>query len=133
MTSSGITTPTTVRQPRIQIPSTLPSLLQTELLLLDRLLRKNKPQHRSGLFYQKCTHVLRLMKRMAVVINAVVKANESTTLAVEGIGARGVAVQRIKSTKQPSEQEDIKRLHRTLVELVEKVGLFAAKHLCEYP
>lgn len=73
------------------------------------------------------------MKRMAVVINAVVKANESTTLAVEGIGARGVAVQRIKSTKQPSEQEDIKRLHRTLVELVEKVGLFAAKHLCEYP
>ena len=130
MTSSGITTPTTLRQPRIQIPSTLPSLLQTELLLLDRLLRKNKPQHRSGLFYQKCIHVLRLMKRMAVVMNDVVKANESTTLTVEGIGARGLAGQGTKNTKQPSEEKDMKWLHRTLVELVEKVSFCASKHLC---
>jgi hypothetical protein len=69
------------------------------------------------------------MKRMAVVMNDVVKANESTTLTVEGIGARGLAGQGTKNTKQPSEEKDMKWLHRTLVELVEKVSLCASKHL----
>lgn len=120
MTSSGISTPTTIRQPRIQIPSTLPSLLQTELLLLDRLLRKNKPQHRSGLFYQKCKHVCRLMTRMAVVINEVVKVNESTVLVGGGIAAR---LPGTKAGQIPTEERNVKRFCETLVELVEKVSI----------
>jgi hypothetical protein len=133
MTPSGTSTPTTTRQPRIQIPSTLPSLLQTELLLLDRLLRKNKPQHRSGLFYQKCTHVFRLMKRMAVVMNEVVKANESTTLVDGGSSARGIAMLGDKTGQQSIEDKTMQRFYKTLVELVEKVGLFVIRLLLEHP
>lgn len=117
-------TPTNpARQPRIQIPSALPSLLQTELLFLDRLLRKNKPQHRSSVFFQKSTHVLRLTKRLAAVIDEVVKVNETVPFSsVAGMSVRPAVPDGGRTGRDRSGEGTSGRHYKTLVELVDKVS-----------
>lgn len=121
-TPGAETPPIFFRQSRIQIPSVLPSLLQTELLFLDRLLRKNKPQHRSSVFFQKSTHVLRLAKRLAAVIDEVVKVNETGSASVAETLGRAVFANGDKIIRESRGAGKVERHYKTLVELVDKVS-----------
>lgn len=121
-TPGAETPPIVFRQPRIQIPSVLPSLLQTELLFLDRLLRKNKPQHRSSVFFQKSTHVLRLAKRLAAVIDEVVKVNETGSTSVAETLGRTIFANGDKIVRESRGEGKVQCHYKILVELVDKVS-----------
>ncbi|GHJ87666.1 hypothetical protein NliqN6_4068 [Naganishia liquefaciens] len=119
-TPKGETPSVIFRQPRIQIPSALPSLLQTELLFLDRLLRKNKSQHRSSVFFQKSTHVFRLAKRLAVVIDGIVKLNEAGSSSAAVALGKTIVMDSYTATRNRKGEVKTQCYYNTLAELVDK-------------
>lgn len=60
------------------------------------------------------------MKRMAVVMTEVVKANESVVIPPAGAAAEGS-----KGTPRQDVERDMRRFHGTLVELVDKVSCYS--------
>ena len=127
-TPKGETPSVIFRQPRIQIPSALPSLLQTELLFLDRLLRKNKSQHRSSVFFQKSTHVFRLAKRLAVVIDGIVKLNEAGSSSAAVALGKTIVMDSYTATRNRKGEVKTQCYYNTLAELVDKVSFLSVSN-----
>lgn len=126
----------------VLLPSTLPSLLLSELLLLQRLREKNAAQHRSAIFFRKLQEVERIGKRIYERVLALCEVQARVT----GAGKRADATHPVSSSFEPIAVEEVKvqiATHKVMLEaLIRKVSwalshfssseiTVADKHVCQ--
>lgn len=104
------------------LPSTLPSLLLGELLLLQRLREKNAAQHRSAIFFRKLQEVDRIGKRIYEQVLALCDSQAQVT----GRGKRDqpptVGAGAAETIADGSGDDRISRHRETLQALIAKVS-----------